>query len=800
MKIKFKKAVLISVIMAVAFASACNKSEKQPSKRKEIILWSQSSAYKIMRNVNYDETFRKPLEYRLKAAKGEYHSAQIIMSPNYDVKEYTVSVNNLKNASGDELDKSNFEVYNQKYIEVAAATTGKTTTTGVGIYPDALLPFETAIEYKENTIAQDENQGIWITVFVPFDQPAGEYVGSFDLKIDGADYSVPAHVTVWDYEISKETHSQAIFQAQDFYIEFGELSGSKELLQKYDDEAVKYRVSPLSLTTKSTETLSDRVRYYSDPENEKITSFLSTIPIPTTQSGKGINRVSFYEKVKELVKLSATDGINYVKKAAVRPGYIDEPQWNNKYELANSVAADFHSARNAVADEIADDIASKGADSDYYCDFSDELIQSVRDIKLYVTTHYDSLGRLDNVKNYCVAVSNIQTAAERYEYQSSGESHWMYTANYATPGYQIDADMFESRVMSWLMYDNGFIGELYWQTALYCDIAWDSVAKKNSRLPTDPYSVPDRTGTDNGDGYLFYPGKPYGIFGPVPSVRLMTMRDGKEEYEYLYELERLYRAAGYDSRIVTDKLCPLLYRDMISFGDDNIDDVREAVVECILLAQKGVFITDYSRRGEKIVLNFDCKGTDTVKTVNGVAPSEYPYFADVKNTEYVTVVTSGGTELVLPLGGKTEKSDPFLSDSVVKVDESVGTAEIVNNSGADNVLKVDFAPDAETPVFRFNISDKELTKNDFAFNFRVYSESESDDLVFLKFYLVGSGGQNFVQDFKLEKGWNDISVSGIHKANWGLIRRLTDIKMEILTGDKYSTPDYVMIGDVSIVR
>ena len=42
----------------------------------------------------------------------------------------------------------------------------------------------------------------------------------------------------------------------------------------------------------------------------------------------------------------------------------------------------------------------------------------------------------------------------------------------------------------------------------------------------------------NGGGYLFYPGAPCGIDGPVASMRLKNLRDGMEDYEYFVLLEK----------------------------------------------------------------------------------------------------------------------------------------------------------------------------------------------------------------------------------------------------------------------
>ena len=56
----------------------------------------------------------------------------------------------------------------------------------------------------------------------------------------------------------------------------------------------------------------------------------------------------------------------------------------------------------------------------------------------------------------------------------------------------------------------------------------------------DCYSTAERYPGTNGDGFLFYPGKPYGIEGPVGSIRLHSIRDGLEDYETIWQLRERY--------------------------------------------------------------------------------------------------------------------------------------------------------------------------------------------------------------------------------------------------------------------
>ena len=103
------------------------------------------------------------------------------------------------------------------------------------------------------------------------------------------------------------------------------------------------------------------------------------------------------------------------------------------------------------------------------------------------------------------------------------------------PSYAIDAPAVAHRIMEWLTWRYRVGGELYFDTV-------------DAYRGGDPFQDVRRHG-GNGDGTLFYPGRPSSIGGttdiPVESIRLQRIRDGLEDYEYLTLLERkLGRAAA----------------------------------------------------------------------------------------------------------------------------------------------------------------------------------------------------------------------------------------------------------------
>jgi hypothetical protein len=101
------------------------------------------------------------------------------------------------------------------------------------------------------------------------------------------------------------------------------------------------------------------------------------------------------------------------------------------------------------------------------------------------------------------------------------------------PSYMIDDAPVRNRIMEWLTWRYGIQGELYYSTD-------EAFARKS-----DPWKDINLF-SGNGDGTLFYPGRPQVIGGtkdvPIESIRLKLIREGLEDYEYLRMLTKI---AGY---------------------------------------------------------------------------------------------------------------------------------------------------------------------------------------------------------------------------------------------------------------
>jgi hypothetical protein len=110
--------------------------------------------------------------------------------------------------------------------------------------------------------------------------------------------------------------------------------------------------------------------------------------------------------------------------------------------------------------------------------------------------------------------------------QELGETFWWYNCVSNSPvlSYYIESIPSSMRVASWMQYECGIEGILYWEIVHWQDLA-------------DPYKDLTYSGFGSGgEGILLYPGARYGLKTPVSSIRLEQLRLGQQDYEYIYML------------------------------------------------------------------------------------------------------------------------------------------------------------------------------------------------------------------------------------------------------------------------
>lgn len=515
---------------------------------------------KILRDKVYEdgEMFSSALVFE--AAKNEYESAQIILTAGEQTESYTLETGYLRSAEGHLLAPDCFAIYNQKYIEVKELSPQSDHEKfSRGWYPDALLPYEKAVEYGENRVNAGENQAIFISLKVPQDQFAGEYAGEFTLCVGGEKHAVPVRVTVWDFVLPREVHCMSDFVVGSNGLKLGENDYFPEMYRKYAEKLIEFRLAPhrimqlLNLPYNEGADFVKELRYF----DQLGKPYLSTIMLPVyPHPVTGINEPVYRKFALAIAEAADEDGVNYFDRAAVYCGFIDEPQLNGTWDETNRVCKRFEDLKIEVAEEF---LRAKERTP-----FREEIAESMKNVNNYVTIHFDE--RIKEVKSWCPGVGKFGSAEAREKYEKAAKhgKNWWYQCGVKAgePNFGIDSPLLDIRLMLWMTYDYHLGGTLYWETVQYFKWVFCLDSHCNHEVAIDCYKEAVRCAKDNGDGFLLYPGKPYGIYGPVESLRLHAIRDGFEEYEYFYLYEHLCDVCGKDFETEKRELVQNLYKDV----------------------------------------------------------------------------------------------------------------------------------------------------------------------------------------------------------------------------------------------
>ena len=193
----------------------------------------------------------------------------------------------------------------------------------------------------------------------------------------------------------------------------------------------------------------------------------------------------------------------------------------------------------------------------------------------------------------------LYSACDGYSCDSSGSDAAVYDG---WPGYAVDAPAVQSRAQSWMDFKFDVTGDLYWAVDQSLRTAWADGGL---------YAF-----GGNGDGTLFYPGRPAVIGGttdiPIESIRLKRIRDGREDYEYMKRLSDLGRSA--DARAVVNSVFPHLF-DAVASKDGSGPGSLLAGREQLLQVFRSTLAPQPSPTEGRIVFSSDRDGDDELFTM-----------------------------------------------------------------------------------------------------------------------------------------------------------------------------------------
>ena len=529
---------LICVLACALFLPSCNDNVGDISDNaRGVTVWGMPGTEKVYENIDqnsaYYAQYKSGPNVNLTMAKGELEGSQIIVSANEDTVFDFESADLV--CGENKIAKENVEIFVQKYITVQVNYDAGSNLPPAN-YPDALVPMESIKAAKENVVLKGENQGFYIRVKTAIDQPTGMYTGNLTLKIGDESQSIPVSVQVEDVTVSEENHLQSTFINGWSFFE-GELDTSQDMFDAYNDALLKYRLCGNNLMDGNSHlediSTSDKIKEWVVKAYEYMQNpMCSTVNMPYQMVGQNLNQTKMTEVLQAIWDYSVEKNYNMFKKLIWYGGVIDEPRGNGIMEKAYNVSMQFYTTKNEFAERIA--VMAKDVPEDLKAD----MVQDIRDLANILTEYYDEKLASAGV-TFCPLFQYYNSESLRDDYEGLGDRWWYGCVQPKAPypTYHIDDTWLSARVLSWMQAEYNVVGNLYWATDLY---ARYDPSKGYQSIDEYYEGVATRLNGANGEGFLFYPGKKYGVEGPLGSMRLEAIRDGMEEYEILYEVKQRF--------------------------------------------------------------------------------------------------------------------------------------------------------------------------------------------------------------------------------------------------------------------
>ncbi len=830
----------VAAAMAASVGLVCfSGCENAPQSFDECVdVWSVPNTEKVMQDYEYADDFKQEAALSFEMAKGEYENAQIIMTAKADVDSIDAKVSDLK--SGENvISKDNMEILFQKYVNIDKMS-NPLANFPTGMYPDAIVPLDAIQEAGEDEIEAGENQGLYFTLKTPAgDCAAGEYTGTLTLTVNGFESSFPISVTVWDFVIPQETHAQTMFNVFRDNLIGGELDNTKEMYEKYYEFLLDYRIAAGDLPQYD-DTVEGYVeiakKYAADPRCSAYAMKMYYVGYRQINIPDVINKniyendwQSVYDRLYALAEAS-TPELNLFDKLYIFDHSIDEPEGTNRVDEANYKNMKFiETFEQVVADlEAANfDFAAHGMTKD-----------DILGLEVVVTNAYTTA--MPDLRTYCPQMQVFNTEEGRATYERIREEDpykttWWYvcwTPQYPYANYRIEESIIGPRVIFWMQKNYDINGFLYWGTSGY-NLVGVSSDKQIRDVYNDPWSYPG----SSGDGCLTYPGRPYGIDGPVSSLRLEAIRAGLEDYEYLWYLEYLLNESGskYDVDFDFDSIMSTIYSSLYegvtpNYSGEKLQSARREVAEMIELlasdhnAVLNVSQADVSTNEVTLELYVD---KDTSVKINGnevsgtVANEGMRYEYKVTLTEqenYATIELTRGdvTDTFVKFIGKKVNGISLVSGDTILLGKSNGSSAdpkehitLSKNTDLDEMsaeaVKVSIAryeTDNEAAALFYapelyiekswGFADANFAEVD-TLEFMVYNAGDTDKELVI--YLTAGSQQQRFLEVTLTPGMNEVSLKQIYLSSWTNLANADGISL-VFEQCEADTPDVYYIGNV----
>jgi len=455
----------------------------------------------------------RKLQAAMSLARNEYESCQIALctSPTQELRDCQVSFTDLQGAGGQRLARANLQWHLVGFVQAGLLSEGAVLPDDAvpGWWPDPLLPV------SRFTVPPATTQAVWLTAYAPPGTKAGDYTGTVTITPANAPaLRVPLRLTVYDFDLPTQGHMKTAFALMDGYLE--KLYGqplTPALRRKYGDFMLQHRLNPDDISRTEPPDLDDLAHYDGrgmnafnvlnmvQPRGNRIWVCWSPLEVYTpTFKQQLIQRLDPY--------VAALKRRGLAPKAYVYTFDERGPEFYPVMKEYFGLIQERYGLPTLTTAKVAQDP------------------QTMRDLHI----------------NWNCPLTPSYHVEEADRCRQAGQQVWVYVCAGPRKPYAnflADDALIEARLIWWQAYAQKMDGFLYWGVNIWHRAHNDYLIDPERDGPRLRWSI--ATGANepwlqglHGDGMLLYAGKE----GPLGCIRLANIRDGLDDYEYLWLLAR----------------------------------------------------------------------------------------------------------------------------------------------------------------------------------------------------------------------------------------------------------------------
>lgn len=464
---------------------------------------------------------------KIESAANEFEPAQLVIRTDQKLDNVSIYFTELKNEqTGQVISKENIQWNYLGYVPVSRNTSEAECGAHQDIPEGEFIrkaPFDVPdplLEYRRITIESDQSQPVWITVFVPSKTPAGIYKGKIYIEMSTSEKDIPIELTVHSFELPEERH---LYLTNWFEIDHIARAHKVELfsevfwqiLSRYAKNLARHRQNVVY-------TPWHLAKVYQEKDGSLSFDYTNFDKFVETFFNAGVDgRIELYHVAHHGKMGRAGNEIILYKIDPINR------------ETGNKVSLSGDEGMAALLEDLLKHLKAKGWFEKTIVHVADEPsfhnIQSWIKTREFVKEHFPGIKTIDAIggtgyeKYLDIMVPltrDLHTWFDDYKRaQKSGIELWFYTCCVPYGKYAnrfLDYHLSKTRILHWMNYFTDTEGFLHWGLTY----GWDDPFGPAPRFPP-------------GDSHIIYPGSD----GPMNSIRWEMMREGLEDYEYLWLLE-----------------------------------------------------------------------------------------------------------------------------------------------------------------------------------------------------------------------------------------------------------------------